>query len=81
MLKWLTGKKTYLGAAALAAITIASFWFGALDASQLGEALAIALAIVGLGHKFDRQKDALVEALEKAKATRKVRRSPEGGGE
>jgi hypothetical protein len=67
MLKWLTGKKTYIGAAGLAIAAIAGFWFGAIDATQLGEALSVGFAIVGLGHKYDRLIADVVAALEAAK--------------
>jgi hypothetical protein len=67
MLKWLTGKKTYIGAAGLAIAAIVGFWFGAIDATQLGEGLSVAFAIVGLGHKYDRLIADVVDALEAAK--------------
>ena len=67
MWNWLTGKKTYIGAACIALAALAGFWAGVVDGTQLGEALGTALAIVGLGHKFDRQIDIFVEAMEAAK--------------
>lgn len=66
--QWLEGKKTYIGASSLALIAIAGFWTGVIDGTQLGEGLSVALAIVGLGHKFDRQVEAFVAAMEAAKA-------------
>ena len=68
MWNWMTGKKTYIAAAALALFAVAGFWFGAIGGTQLGEALAVALGIAGLGHKFDRQIELIVEAMEAAKA-------------
>jgi hypothetical protein len=69
-MKWLTGKKTYIGAAVLALAAIVGFWYGAIDGVQLTQALGVAFAIVGLGHKADRQIAAAVAALEAAKAAR-----------
>jgi hypothetical protein len=72
MWNWLTGKKTYIAAAALAAIAAAGFWFGAINGTQLGEALAVAAGLVGLGHKLDRQIAFAVAALEQARTAKAV---------
>jgi ketopantoate hydroxymethyltransferase len=80
MLKWLTGKKTYIGAVALALAAIAGFWFGAVDAEQLTALLSIAAIAVGLGHKGDRQVALLVEALGKANAEQEKKQSPGANG-
>jgi hypothetical protein len=53
-MKWLTGKKTYIGAAGLAVTGVVSFWFGAIDATTLSSMLSGSLIAVGLGHKLDR---------------------------
>jgi hypothetical protein len=72
MWKWLQGKKTYFGAGLIAAAAIAGFWYGQIDATQLAAGLGMALATIGIGHKFDRQIATLVELLEEAKAKKEI---------
>ena len=67
-MNWLTGKKTYFGAAALALTAVGGFWFGSLDANTMTALLSAALITVGLGHKFDRYLDMGVILIENAKA-------------
>lgn len=67
MLTWLTGKKTYIGAAALAITLIAGFWLGTIDATTLAAGLSTVLIIVGFGHKYDRYIAGLVAILQEAK--------------
>jgi hypothetical protein len=63
VLNWLTGKKTYIGAAAMAATGVASFWYGKIDATTLAAMLSGALVTVGIGHKFDRQIQSVTDFL------------------
>jgi hypothetical protein len=75
-MKWLTGKKTYIGAGIFAAAAVAAFWYGQIDGTQLTAALGIALSVVGLGHKFDRQIAVGVALLEAQKAKEKLAIAP-----
>ena len=60
---WLTGKKTYFGAAAMAITALVSFHYGTIDATTLSAMLSGALVAVGIGHKFDRQIQSLADFL------------------
>lgn len=52
---WMTGKKTYLGAALLFAVAVWGAWYGELPSSDSPIwALIGAILTVGLGHKADR---------------------------
>jgi hypothetical protein len=69
---FLTGKKTYLAAVALAALGLAGFWFGEFDAAQAMVVISIALGLAGLGHKFDRQAQLVLHELDVYKKTKKL---------
>lgn len=51
---WLSGKKTYIVAGAIALATVAGVFFGKVDFSQAAGLLGFAGAICGLGAKVDR---------------------------
>lgn len=53
-MKWFTGKKTYIGAAALAITLIAGFWYGTVDGTTLAAGLSTVMIVIGFGHKYDR---------------------------
>jgi hypothetical protein len=53
-MSWLTGKKTYIGAAGLAIGAVAGFHFGVYPWETAVGMLSLALAAAGLGHKYDR---------------------------
>jgi hypothetical protein len=67
MVKWLQGKKTYIGAGILAAAAIAGFFLGKIDADQLAMLLGSAIAMAGLSAKLNRYLPAIVEASEEIK--------------
>jgi len=79
-MKWLEGKKTYLGAAALAAGAIAAFWFGEINGAQLTMVLGLALAAAGLGDKLQRYLPFVVSALEELKQRERIQTQPLLGG-
>jgi len=54
MLQFLTGKKTYLGAAGLAIAALAGFYFDVYAWETAVGMISLALVAVGLGHKYDR---------------------------
>jgi hypothetical protein len=60
---WLTGKKTYIGAAALAVTGLVSFHYGTIDATTLSAMLSGSLVAAGIGHKFDRQIQGITDFL------------------
>ena len=66
-MKWLEGKKTLIGAGALAAVGAAAYWQGYIDGVTCAELAAAALIVWGLGDKADRYAKLLMGALEKAK--------------
>jgi hypothetical protein len=67
-MQWLTGKKTYIGAAAMAATSLVSFWYGKSDATTLFQMLSGALVVVGIGHKFDRQLQSVTDFLQQERS-------------
>jgi hypothetical protein len=67
MVKWLQGKKTYIGAGILAAAAIAGFFLGQLDLDKLAMVLGSAIAMAGLSAKLNRYLPDAVQALEEIK--------------
>jgi hypothetical protein len=70
---FLQGKKTYIGAAALALIAILGWWFGAVSGTVASGMLAAAFGIAGLGAKGDRLTALTFEALNEAKRVQSLR--------
>lgn len=72
---FLKGKKTYIGAAALALVSIFGWWFGALNGTIASGMLAASFGIAGLAAKGDRLAAATMEALNEAKRVQQLRAS------
>jgi hypothetical protein len=64
MIQWLQGKKTYIGAGAIAIAAIVFFFLHQISAPTLSMALGAAVAISGLSAKLNRYLPDIVEALE-----------------
>lgn len=64
-MKWLEGKKTYLAALGLAGLAVAGFWFHFLARPETAALIFMALGLVGIGHKIDRQVEMFLDLLEK----------------
>jgi len=67
-MKWLEGKKTWIGAGLLAVAAVAGYWFGALDGTVATAMLGFALTAVGLGDKADRYVPQILAALDNLRA-------------
>lgn len=73
--QFLQGKKTYIGASALALVAILGWWSGAINGAVAGGMLAGAFAMAGLGAKSDRLAGATLEALDEARRIASLRAS------
>lgn len=72
---FLQGKKTYIGAIALALVAILGWWLGAVNGTIAGGMLAAAFGIAGLGAKGDRLAALTMEALNEARRVQQLRAS------
>jgi len=61
--EFLQGKKTYIGAAALALVAILGWWYGVVNATVASGMLAAAFSVAGLGAKSQRTADAVLTVL------------------
>jgi hypothetical protein len=66
---FLTGKKTYIGAAVLLLVAVAGLWYGQLDATGAGVIAGFALVALGLGHKAEKYADLLIAQTDALKKT------------
>lgn len=64
MIRWLQGKKTYIGAAAIAVAATVLFFRGQVDTPTFSIALGASVAIAGLSAKLNRYLPDMVMALE-----------------
>lgn len=65
--EFLQGKKTYIGAGALALVAVVGWSAGAINVAVAGGMLSAAFAMAGLGAKSDRLAGATLETLAEAK--------------
>src|SRR5436190_13502458 len=71
--QFLVGKKTYIGASALALIAVFGWWTGVMSGVVASGMLAAAFGIAGLGAKTDRLAAVAIEALNEAKRVQSIR--------
>lgn len=62
-MKWLEGKKTWIGALLLIAAGVAGFLWGPLDLTTAGIVIGAGFSVIGLGDKLQRFLPLLLEVL------------------
>lgn len=63
-MKWLTGKKTYIGAAGVAITAVVGFWLHTIDRTMATALLFAAFSQMGLGLKVDRYIEIAIGVLQ-----------------
>jgi hypothetical protein len=63
IVKWLQGKKTYIGAAVIAIAVIVGFFYGVVSADSLAIGLGAAISVAGMAAKTERYLSAGVAIL------------------
>src|SRR5215471_16881671 len=66
-MKFLQGKKTYIGAAGLFLAAVLGWWFGAVNGTEATAMIAGAFSLVGLGARSTRYAELTLQALEEIK--------------
>jgi hypothetical protein len=67
MIKWLQGKKTYIGALAIATAVTAGYFYGLVSATDLAVGLGVAVSVAGLSAKLNRYLPQVVSGIEEVK--------------